>query len=203
MKKIAAPRKPREAAKPKAAKAARRKKAAKPAPKTPTPATAEGATSAPPPGQADDAPLSAAKERFAQAIALGAEQATAYRQANPGTRAKPETVWTEASKWASDPKVRQRIEELRAVARARANEAHLYSYEDAMREVDEALKVATFMLDSSAMSKAIDLKAKLSGLHVDPRANARDPFAGKTDAELLAEAAAAREELAKAGLAVH
>lgn len=148
-------------------------------------------------------PLSAAKEKFAHALALGAEQASAYRQALPGTRAKPGSIWTEASKWAADPKVRQRVAELHAEARERAAKAHVYEYEDAMREVDEALQIAKFMLDSSAMSKAVDLKAKLSGLHVDPRANARDPFEGKTDAELLAMARADAEELAKAGTPLH
>lgn len=205
MKKPAAPRKTREAAKPKAAKAARQKKAA-PRPKTPRPIAkkvapiiaAQPAVQAPAP----DGPLSAAKERFAHALALGAEQAAAYRAANPNTRAKPETVWTEASKWAADPKVRQRVEELHQAARERAKEAHLYGYEDAMREAHKALEVAMFLLDPSAMAKCVDLKAKLSGLHVDPRGNSRDPFAGKTDEELLEAARLAREALVKAGVKV-
>lgn len=126
--------------------------------------------------------LSAAEERFAKLVALGMSQAEAYRRAT-GTKAKDETIYVQASVWAR--KVAIRIGELRAAAKARSAAQYVYEYEDAMRECDDALEVARDDGDSSAMSKAIALKAKLSGLETDPRKNEREPFGEMSDEELV------------------
>src|SRR5450631_635923 len=123
-----------------------------------------------------------AQERFAQLVALGMNQSDAYRRAT-GTKAKAETVHAQASAWAH--KVRIRIAELRAATKDKATAKYVYEYEDAMREVDEALAIARQAEDAKAMTSAIALKAKLSGLETDPRKNDREPFAGMSDDELL------------------
>lgn len=217
--KDAAPKKPRGAAKPKAAKAARQKKAtAQPEKKPPTrkprakaqaikpdapaiaaqhaaPTDTPPREDAPPPDTSAGGgePLLPQHERFAQAIALGMSQAAAYR-ATISSTAKTETAYCEGSKLANDPKIAQRVTELREEAKRLATAAFRYEYADAMRELDAALKVAELQGDSSAMSKATMGKIEISGLKVDPRANDRDPFKGLTDAELEGELQRAARE---------
>jgi hypothetical protein len=117
--------------------------------------------------------LSPEEERFAKLVALGMSQSEAYRRVS-GTKSKDESVWARGSEWAR--KVAVRIDELRQAAKAQATEKYVYEYEDAMRECDEALEMAKDAGDSGAMSKAIALKAKLSGLETEARKNERDPF---------------------------
>lgn len=127
--------------------------------------------------------LSAAHERFAQLVAKGESQAVAYRQA-VNKNVGDETAWVNGSKLAA--KVALRVEELRAAAKERANAKYVYEYEDAMREIDEALVLARDKDDPKAMTAAIALKAKLSGLETEARKNERPPFEGMTDEELVA-----------------
>lgn len=54
------------------------------------------------------------QERFAQCIALeGMNQSDAYRECFDTENYKPESIWCEASKLANEPKVVQRIRELK------------------------------------------------------------------------------------------
>ena len=53
-------------------------------------------------------------ERFCEEIIKGQNQSDAYRIAFQPKRAKANSIHVEASKWAANPKVRLRIEELRA-----------------------------------------------------------------------------------------
>jgi hypothetical protein len=148
----------------------------------PSTAATSSATPAAPPSTGETKALSMKEEAFAKLVALGMSQSEAYRRAT-GTKAKDESVWESASRMAV--KVSSRIQELREEAKAKANGQYVYEYQDAMRECDEALEMAKVAGDSGAMSKAIALKAKLSGLETDPRKNAREPFEGVTDDELI------------------
>jgi hypothetical protein len=66
--------------------------------------------------------LSPQMETFATELAKGSSQAAAYRTAYPkSVKWRPETVHSEASRLAGNPKVSARVEELRAIA-AKANE---------------------------------------------------------------------------------
>ena len=65
--------------------------------------------------------LSETEEAAAQEYVLnGGDQAKAWRKAHPRSRAKDKTVWEEASRLFSQPKVRARIAELRKQASERA-----------------------------------------------------------------------------------
>lgn len=57
--------------------------------------------------------LTAKQERFAQAIADGMSQADAYRAAYSAAKMKPEAIWVNASKLASDANVSLRVAQLR------------------------------------------------------------------------------------------
>lgn len=126
--------------------------------------------------------LSPEEERFARLVALGMSQSEAYRQAT-GTKAKDEAVWVKGSQWAGKDAVRKRLEELRAAAKARSTEKYVYDYQDAMRECDEALEFARLAGDSKAITAAVALRSKLSGLETEARKNDRDPFDEMTPEE--------------------
>jgi len=57
------------------------------------------------------------QEKFAQCLAQGMSQASAYREAyNVGAETKEETIWQEASRIAAQPKVSARVTALQASA---------------------------------------------------------------------------------------
>lgn len=59
--------------------------------------------------------LTPKQELFAQHVASGKSQSAAYRAAyDVGEDTKPETIWSEGTRTASDPSVSARIKELRA-----------------------------------------------------------------------------------------
>ena len=125
-----------------------------------------------------------AMEKFAQLVALGMSQARAYREAT-GSKAKDETVCVQASKWAHKDHITSRVAELLSHAKEKANKRYVYDYEDAMREADEAMKIARIKKDAKAMATIVALKGKFSGLETEARRNERPPFDGMTDEELL------------------
>ncbi|HXN15889.1 MAG TPA: hypothetical protein VN878_05900 [Usitatibacter sp.] len=129
-----------------------------------------------------DTRTTASLEKFAQLVARGMHQSEAYRSAT-GSKANDTSVYSTASKWAS--KVRTRIEELRGAVRNKATTRYVYEYEDAMREIDEAIAAARKDRDHGAVMRGMALKSKLSGLETDARVNERPPFTGVTDDELI------------------
>ena len=61
-------------------------------------------------------------ETFAIVLAETDDQSAAYRAMVPKTKAKPESIWVNGSKLASEPKVIQRVAELKAIAKKIAEE---------------------------------------------------------------------------------
>jgi hypothetical protein len=64
--------------------------------------------------------LTAKQERFAQCIADGMTQADAYRNSFSAGKMTDKQIWEEASKVASNPKVAQRVTDLKAALEAKA-----------------------------------------------------------------------------------
>lgn len=96
------------------------------------------------------------QERFAQCIALdGMNQSDAYRMCFDTENYKPESIWTEASKLANEPKVVQRIKELREeVASPKIMGA---------TERKEKLTELIMQGDPNVIMKAIDILNKMEG----------------------------------------
>ena len=64
--------------------------------------------------------LTAEEEAYSQAISSCMTQADAYRTAYDTSKTKPDVIWVNASKMASDAKVVLRVEELKAVTASKA-----------------------------------------------------------------------------------
>lgn len=135
------------------------------------------------------------QERFAQHLATGASQAEAYREVYPRSRKwKPESVYARASVFASSDKVAQRVAELRRPA-ARACEV---TVEGLTRDLMEARAKALKTNQVSAAVAATMGIAKLHGLLVEDRKNARDPFEGWGTREMVEALAQVREAIDRA-----
>lgn len=108
--------------------------------------------------------LTAQRETFAAALAAGDSQADAYRKAYPRSlKWKQEAVWSEASTLAKDPKVCQRVAELRA----RAAEANAVTLEGHVAELAELREAAKRAGQLSAAIQAEVARGKASGLYVE------------------------------------
>ncbi|MDP1587632.1 MAG: hypothetical protein Q8M07_07825 [Prosthecobacter sp.] len=135
------------------------------------------------------------QEQFAQHLATGASQAGAYREAYSRSRKwKPESVYARASVLASSDKVAQRVAELRRPA-ARACEV---TVESLTRDLMVARAKALETKQVSAAVAATMGIAKLHGLLVEDRKNARDPFEGFTTKEMVAALDHVRAAIRKA-----
>jgi hypothetical protein len=75
----------------------------------------------------------------------------------------------------AEGKISARVDELRASLIAKTAEGIAYEYEDAMRELDEAITFAKANGASGPYVAALNLKQKISGLHVEERKNDRSP----------------------------
>jgi predicted amidohydrolase YtcJ len=113
--------------------------------------------------------LTAKQENFAQLVAKGSTQSEAYRQSYNVTTEDGNTVWSSASQLASDPKVSQRIQELK-----KEYQLHLkYDAEAHYRELEQMKEIALTPMgkdgnvDIKAAIKAVENKGKLCGLYVD------------------------------------
>lgn len=107
--------------------------------------------------------LTAKQEAFCQAIVQGAGQSDAYRQAYTVKKMKPAAVDVEASRLMDNPKIAQRVVELRAPVIEKVQ----YGIEQAMREAEDAFKVSRIKENGGAMVAAVTLRAKLNGLLID------------------------------------
>ena len=103
------------------------------------------------------------EEKFAQLVAIGKTQSAAYRESFPKSKKwKPETIWSHASRLASDDKVRARIDELREEMRQSAN----ITLQSHLEELERLKRVAYLSGEIAAMLKAEELRGKASGFYV-------------------------------------
>lgn len=92
-------------------------------------------------------------ERFAQLLAQGKSQSAALRTVNPKAKKwKDETVWSKASTWAADEKVRARVAELQ--------EASVSEAVCTRREILE--KLSEVVRGRSALTEPIDAVRELN-----------------------------------------
>jgi phage terminase small subunit len=140
--------------------------------------------------------LTPKREKFAQLVASGMQQADAYRKAFDTKQSKDKTVHEGASRLAADSKVAARIEELRAPV----IQAARYGLKEAMDEADLAITLAKEMKSASALVAAVQLKAKLNGLLVEDRGNKRRPYEDLDDQQLER---ALQDKAREAGVRLH
>ncbi|MCK5666178.1 MAG: terminase small subunit [Thiotrichaceae bacterium] len=74
-------------------------------------------------------------ETFAIVLAETDDQAEAYRAMVPNTKAKPESIWVSASRFANDPKVKLRVAELKAIAKKIAEDKFEITQERVLLEI--------------------------------------------------------------------
>jgi phage terminase small subunit len=113
--------------------------------------------------------LTAKQEAFAQAVAAGKSQSDAYREAGYGPNMTAKQVHEEACKLAANPKLVQRIAELRKPVIEEVQRQVKYDLFQAMKEAEEAFEVAKLKQNGGAMTAAATLRAKLNGLLVEKR----------------------------------
>jgi hypothetical protein len=112
--------------------------------------------------------LSANREVFAREFVRIGNGSRAYRAAykvKPDT--KPESVWVGASKLLADPKVAQRVAELKADAAKRAG----ITVENRIAELETNLSLARELEQVGAANQAILTQSRLAGLLKDDPAN--------------------------------
>jgi hypothetical protein len=103
--------------------------------------------------------LTPKQEKFAQCVADGMTQADSYRTAyDVDPECKPETIWSRASELMSDRKVSGRVAELKAALSAKA----LWTREDSVRVLKEAIDMARDMPNAAAITGAIK---ELNAMH--------------------------------------
>lgn len=120
--------------------------------------------------------LTPKQEAFARALAVGKSQVDAHRAAYATGRYSDKQRYEEACKLAANPKVIQRVKDLQAPA----VEACQVDVETLTRKLDQARALAIQTEQPGAAVAAIMGQAKLHGLLVEERKNARDPFEGWT-----------------------
>jgi phage terminase small subunit len=125
------------------------------------------------------------QENFAQHVATGKSLTDAYRQAGYAiTNAK--TANEAASRLLANSKILARVKSLRVDHMCKLSEIVSYSYRDAMKELDEVIRLAIEAKNPSAYVAALNLKQKISGLHVAERRNELSPVSGLTYAQMKA-----------------
>jgi phage terminase small subunit len=108
--------------------------------------------------------LTVKREAFAIAyVENGGDASKAYRASFNAENMKPESVWCEASKLLSDPKVSQRVEQLRA----QVVERHTITVDDILKQIDEDREFARELEQAAPAISATTLKAKILGMLTD------------------------------------
>ena len=105
--------------------------------------------------------LTAKQMKFVEEVSEGGSQSNAYRKAYDTSQMAPKTIWEEASRLRSHPKVAARIMELEAEKEARRRMQAL-SRED--RVLQELEKIAFGDGPASGRLKALELLGKHVGL---------------------------------------
>lgn len=138
--------------------------------------------------------LTGKQERFAQLIAAGMNQSSAYRAAYDAKRMKDEVVRVEAYRLAAHPNITLRVNEIRAPVIEQVR----YTLKEAMDEAKTVLAEALALGQTGAAASAVALRSKLNGLLVEDRQNDRPPFSDYTDDELDRAADATERAIAQA-----
>ena len=105
-----------------------------------------------------DAILTGKQEKFCQGVADGLTQADAYRAAYNASGMKPESVQVSASKLMADPKISQRVAELRR----KLAERLLWTREQSIDELKAAIALAKETETPAAITSAIK---ELNAMH--------------------------------------
>jgi|GEM_PF-1817664 len=109
-----------------------------------------------------------------------------YRLMVPNTKAIGKTLHPQAARLAADVKVSARITEIRASFLAKVPQELAYEHAEAMKELDGGIAFARSNGHSSTVVAALNLKQKISGLHVAERRNELSPVSGMTYAQMKA-----------------
>ena len=110
--------------------------------------------------------LTTKQEAAVQEYLLCGNRSEAYRRAyDASPDCKPETIWVEACKLFTHPKVSQRVMELQEEARER----NMVSIESITQEYEEARQKAMKEGQAAAMVSATTGKAKIHGLITERR----------------------------------
>jgi phage terminase small subunit len=128
--------------------------------------------------------LTAKQESFAKAVALGEPQTDAYRQAYDADGMGAPTIWAEASRLTSHPKVAARIEQLRSEKEDLRRMLVLDREESILMQLQhEALTAKT----DSARIRALELLGRHVGLFAERVELARvDRTAEQIQADIIA-----------------
>lgn len=143
--------------------------------------------------------LTSKQEKFAQLVVSGMSLSAAYRGAFDAAKCNIATINKRASELMSNGEITGRVDSLRAKQMAGMFEGLNYEYRDAMRELNEAIAFAKECKNPGAFVAALNLKQRISGLHVEDRKNDRSPLAGMS-ADRVRAALAAITALRKAKL---
>ena len=119
--------------------------------------------------------LTAKQEAFALNVAHGMTQSEAYRAAYNAAGMADSTINENASRLMANSKIAATVLSQRAAIAEKAAKSVAFEYEDAMAELDEAIAFAKECKAPGAMVAAMNLKQKISGLHVEERKNDRSP----------------------------
>lgn len=119
---------------------------------------------APKKAKPQDHKITQKQELFAQKYVELGEASSAYREAyDVGEKTKPTTIWVEAHKVLSNPKVAKRVLELQE----RHQKRHDVTIDSLTKELDEDRQLARDNVQPSAAISAVMGKAKLHGLGSD------------------------------------
>jgi hypothetical protein len=130
--------------------------------------------------------LTGKQDKFARCVAEGMSQADAYRTAYDAGGMTAKQIQEEACKLMATPKIAQRVDAQRLQIGQKMAEEVTYDYQEAMRELDEAIAFAIECKAPAARIAALNLKQKISGLHVEERKNDRSPVSGLDHAQTKA-----------------
>ena len=126
------------------------------------------------------------QEKFAQLVASGNSLSDAYRGSFEPTKAAQESIHAQASRLMTNVMVSARVDLLRAEYMSKTAEEVFYGYQTAMAELDAAITFAKECKSPGALVAALNLKQKISGLHVEERKNEQSPVSGMSSARVKA-----------------
>ena len=125
--------------------------------------------------------LTAKQEAFAQSIANGDDQATAYRTAYEAATMKDASVYIQASRLIKDPKITLRVDELKA----EVAKQHLWTREMSVLGLIKAFNVANTAKSSSGMTGAVKELNLMHGFNEPTKLDVNVRFKPITDEDWL------------------
>jgi hypothetical protein len=125
--------------------------------------------------------LTAKQEAFAQRIASGDDQATAYRTAYNATTMKDASVYIQASRLIKDPKIALRVDQLKA----EVAQQHLWTREMSVLGLMRAFEVAEWEKQAAAMTGAVKELNIMHGFNEPTKLSVDMKFKPITDEDWL------------------